>query len=136
MDIRQASHKWEITEKEVRMICNEMGIDAKNIPDDTVPVYIPDSYYADNPHRYYVYLLDVISNTHMELKGIDQVILETCVKELKEHNLIILKNGADPDSLDYHDYMISAERVLYNEWWNANIKDGISFLDKIISFFK
>ena len=136
MNTAQASRAWEITEDEVKSICKEMGIEADNIPDDTVPVYVPDRIYESNPHRYYIYLLDVISNTHMEIKGIDPTILETCVAQLKEKKLIVLKKGADPDSLDYHDYLISAEVANYNEWYNSLVKDSMSFLEKIISFFK
>ncbi|MBO5551106.1 MAG: hypothetical protein J5966_04025 [Lachnospiraceae bacterium] len=100
MNTAEASKAWEVTVIEVGQICEQMGIDADNIPDDTVPVYVPDRYYEDDPHRYYIYLLDVISNTHMELKGFDQNILETCVEQLKEKKLIVLKRGANADSLD------------------------------------
>ena len=136
MNVAQASRAWEITENEVRMICKEMGIETDNIPDDTVPVYVPDRYYEDNPHRYYIYLMDVISNTHMEIRGIDKAILETCVAQLKEKKLIVLKTGADPDSLDYRDYLVSAERDVYNEWYNSLIKNSMTLMDKIVSLFK
>ena len=136
MNTKQASRAWELPEKDVAAICKEMGIQTDSIPDGTVPVYVPDPYYQTDPHRYYIYLLDVISNTHMEIKGIDKSILETCVAQLKEKKLIILKNGAKPDSLDYHDYLLSAERALYNEWHNCLVKDSMSLIDKIISFFK
>ena len=136
MNTAQASRAWEMPEKDVQIICREMGIDANNIPDETVPVYVPDRFYESNPHRYYIYLLDVISNTHMEIKGIDKQNLETCVAQLKEKKLIVLKAGADPESLDYHDYMMSAEIAPYNEWYDALIKDSMSFLEKIISFLK
>ena len=136
MNVAQASRAWEITENEVRMICKEMGIETDNIPDDTVPVYVPDRYYEDNPHRYYIYLMDVISNTHMEIRGIDKAILETCVAQLKEKKLIVLKAGADRDSLDYRDYLVSAERDIYNEWYNSMIKNSMTLMDKIVSLFK
>ena len=136
MNVTEASRKWEISEKEVDKICREMGIDADNIPDETVPVYLPDRLYEENPHRYYIYLLDVISNTHMEIKGIDKDILETCVGQLKEKKLIVLKTGADKDSLDYHDYIMSADVDAYNGWYNSLVKDSVSLMDKIVSFFK
>ncbi len=136
MNIAQASRAWELSEKEVQIICKEMGLDAGNIPEETVPVYVPHRFYKYNSHRYYIYLLDVISNTHMELKGIDPANLEICVAQLKEKKLIVLKKGADPNSLDYHDYLISAEVAHYNEWYNSLVKDSMSFIDKIISFFK
>ena len=136
MNRAQASRAWEITEDEVKRICEGMGIDPDNIPEDTVPVYVPDPFYEADPHRYYLYLLEVISNTHMEIRGIDKNILETCVAQLKDKKLIILKNGADPNSLDYHDYLLSAERAVYNEWYGSFVKDSVSFIDKILSFFK
>lgn len=136
MNRAQASRAWEISENEVKRICEAMGIDADNIPDDTVPVYVPDKFYEADPHRYYIYLLEVISNTHMEIQGIDKDILETCVAQLKEKKLIVLKNGADPASLDYHDYLLSAERALFNEWHSALVKDSMSLIDKMLSLFK
>ena len=132
----QASRAWEISEDEVIKVCKEMGIDSDNIPDGTVPVYVPDELYKGDPHRFYIYLLEVISNTHMEIKGIDKSILETCVAQLKEKKLIVLKCGAKPDSLDYRDYLLSPERTLYNEWCDSLVKESVSLLDKIISFFK
>ena len=136
MNAAQASRAWEISEKEVRTICKEMGLEADNIPDDTVPVYVPERFYEDNPHRYYIYLLDVIANTHMEIRGVDRAILETCVAQLKEKKLIVLKEGAAPDSLDYRDYVMSAERDIYNEWYNALIKNSMTLMDKILAIFK
>lgn len=135
MNTKQAARAWELSEDEVRTICKEMGIDANDIPDDTVPVYVPDRFYESDPHRFYIYLLDVISNTHMEIKGIDNSILETCVAQLKEKKLIALKAKADADSLDYHDYVISADRAVYNEWYSAMIKQSVTVLDKLSSFF-
>ena len=136
MNRAQASRAWEVTEHEVEQICERMGISADSIPDDTVPVYVPDRLYEANPHRYYIYLLDVISNTHMEIQGIDKDILETCVAQLKEKQLIVRKNGADPASLDYRDYLISAETSLFNQWYDAIMKSSMSLIDKILSIFK
>ncbi len=136
MNRTQASRAWEMPESEVKRICGEMGIDSDNIPDDTVPVYVPDRFCKTDPHRYYIYLLDVIANTHMEIRGIDKSILETCVAQLKEKKLITLKIGADPASLDYHDYLLSPEIGLYNDWYGSLMKDSMSLIDKIVSLFK
>ena len=125
MNREQASRAWEMSEKDVSIICEEMGIDDENIPEDTVPVYVPERINIDDPHRYYIYLLDAISNQHVEIQGIDKDILETCVCELKGKRLIILKRGADPDSLDYHDYVTSAERAAFNDWYGSIIKDSM-----------
>ena len=135
MTLTQAARAWEVSENEVETICKAMGLDTDNIPEDTVPVYLPDPLYEGNPHRFYLYLMDVIANTHMEIKGMDQSVLETCVAQLKEKKLIVLKAGAHPESLDYRDYVISADRALYNDWVNSHIKASVSFIDKVISFF-
>lgn len=136
MNRAQAAQAWEMSETDVTKICEGMGIDDGNIPDDTVPVYMPDPLYATDPHRYYIYLLEVIANTHLEIKGVDENILKTCVAQLKEKKLIVLKCGAEPDSLDYHDYLLSAERSLFYEWYNFLMKDKVTLIDRIISFFK
>ena len=136
MNRAQAARAWEMTEGEAARICGEMGLDPDNIPEDTVPVYVPDEFCRTDPHRYYVCLLEVIANTHMEIRGVDRKILETCVAQLKEKKLIVLRIGADPDSLDYHDYLLSPERGLYDEWYASLMKGSMSFLDKILSFFK
>ena len=135
MNKAQASRVWETTEEKVQKICDKMKIDPENIPDDTIPVYVPDRFYESHPHRYYVYLLEAIANTHMEIQGIDRDVLETCVAQLKEKKLIVLRKSADPDSLDYHDYLISAERAVYDEWYASFMKESTSLIDKIISFF-
>lgn len=135
MNLEQAARAWEVSENEAERICKAMGLDADNIPEETIPVYLPDPMYEGNPHRYYLYLMDVIANTHMEIKGMDQSVLETCVAQLKEKKLIVLKTGADPESLNYRDYVISADRALYNDWVNSHIKASVSLIDKIISFF-
>ena len=136
MNRAQASRAWEIPESEVKKICREMGIDVNNIPDGTVPVYMPSRLYDDNLYRYYIYLLEVISNTHMEIQGIDRDILETCVAQLKEKKLIVLKKGADPASLDYHDYVMSAETALFGEWYGAIVKSSMTLFEKFLSLFK
>ena len=53
----------------------------------------------------------------------DQELTVACAKALLE---------ISPD----YDYLISAEVAHYNEWYNSLVKDSMSFLDKIISFFK
>ena len=62
--------------------------------------------------------------------------LATLPQQLKEKKLIVLKQGADPDSLNYRDYLLSADRALFNEWYNSLVKDSMSVIEKIMSFFK
>jgi len=133
MNKKQASRRWEVSENEVRKICKHMNLDSKNIPDDTIPIYIPDGRYTKDPHRFYIFILDVIINTHLELEGIDADIIATCVEQLRVAGLIVLKHGRPTDSIDYHDYMVSANRVEFYNWKSAKIKNKIELITPVIS---
>ena len=132
MNKKQAAERWEVSEKTVKKICEHMHVDIDNIPEDLKPVYVPDKYKND-AHRRYIYILDVIANTHLELEGIDSETLQTCMEELKKENLIVLKNGKDPDSLDYHDYIISPDRVKYYKWCGVKTSGSMNLLKKILA---
>ena len=133
MNKKQAAERWEVSEYQVRKICKHMGINPKNIPEDTIPVYIPDKRYKVDPHRFYIFVLDVIINTHYQLEGIDNDIVETCIENLKQAELIVLKHGRSIDSLDYHDYLISPNRELFFNWKNANIKCKLEMIKPIVA---
>ena len=53
------------------------------------------------------------------LSSITNIECRTIVRELRSKNAIILKDGCDQDSLDYYDYMVSAD---YLKW--KQIKDS------------
>ena len=133
MNKKQASSRWEVSEYEVSKICKLMHLDPKNIPEDTIPIYIPDGRYKKDPHRFYIFILDVIINTHLELEGIDTDIVAICVEQLKAAGLIVLKHGRPKDSIDYHDYMVSANRTEFYNWQSAKIKNKIELITPVIS---
>ena len=133
MNKKQASSRWEVSEYQVRKICKHMNLDSKNIPDDTIPIYIPDRRYKRDPHRFYIFVLDVIINTHLELEGIDADTIATCVEQLNTAGLIVLKHGRLIGSIDYHDYMVSANRVEFYNWKSAKMKNKIELITPVIS---
>ena len=132
MNIKKAASCWEVTEKKARKICKSMGIDPKDIPENLRPIYIPDKRYTKNPHRFYVFVLDVIANTHMDLEGFDSIIIETCVEQLRKAGLIVLKHGVNEGSLDYHDYLISINQELFYNWKNAKMNNKIVMLSPLV----
>ena len=70
-----------------------MGLNPKNIPQNTESVYIRDKRYQKNPFRFYIFVLGVNINTHLRLVDIDEDIIETCVERLRDLGLIMLKRG-------------------------------------------
>lgn len=105
-------------------------------PDDFVPVFIPDGRkyktLADSAALPYVYLMDVISKLWLaedNYMAIDEQIRKTVVRELKANHLIILKEGAESDSLDYRDYMVAVP----DEWHNMKVSAKKSFILDIIN---
>ena len=133
MTIKQAAARWEVSEYVVKKICKHMNVDIKNIPENTIPIYIPDGRYKKDPHRFYVFVLDVIINSHLELEGIDPDIIATCVEQLSATGLIVLKHGRAVDSVDYHDYMVSANRVEFYNWRDAKMKSKIEIITAVVS---
>ena len=132
MDIKQAAERWEVSEATAKNICANMQIDTNNIPDDLVPVLKFD-YLSDDPHSLYLIILGVIANTHLDLEGIDQSTLETCLEELREKELIVAKNSRPEDSNDYHDYIISANREEFYNWNGCKTASDLSLFKKVIS---
>lgn len=133
MNKKQAAKKWEISEYQVGKICKYMNLDSKHIPEDTIPIYIPDRRYKKDPHRFYIFILDVIINTHLELERIDADIIATCVEQLNAAGLIVLKHGRPKDSIDYHDYMVSANRTEFYNWQSTKTKNKIELITPAIS---
>ena len=133
MNTKQAAARWEVSEYMVRKICKHLGVSCRNIPEDTTPVYIIDKRYQKDPHRFYIFVLDVIINTHLVLEGIDPDIIATCVEQLRDVGLIVTKHGRPARSLNYRDYMVSANRTEFYDWKTANMKNKISIIAPIVS---
>ena len=135
MNIQQAAARWEVPEKTARKICDHMQVDPDDIPEDLRPVYVDDRY-KDDPHRIYLVLLDVIINTHLELEGMDPVLVGTCLKQLREEGLIVVKNGRDPESNDYHDYILTPDKEKYYSWHESRTKDSLNILKRIVALIR
>ena len=133
MNKKQAMKKWEVTSYQVDKICKYLGISSKHIPEEITPVYIPDKRYKADPHRFYIFVLDVIINTHLELVNITQSIVETCVVQLKNAGLIVLKHGKTEESVDYHDYIISPNREIFYNWKYSKMKAKIALIAPLVS---
>ena len=132
MNLKQAAARWEVTEKTARRLCARMQVDPEDIPDDLRPVYTADRY-SNDPHREYLELLDVIMNTHLDLEEGDPAVRKTCLEQLRRENLIVAKNGRDPESDDYHDYILSPDKEKYYAWYESRTKDSLNILRRILS---
>ncbi|MBO5497111.1 MAG: hypothetical protein J5967_06860 [Oscillospiraceae bacterium] len=135
MDVQQAAVKWEVTEKTAKRLCRRMQVDPENIPEDLRPVYTGDQY-GDDPHRIYLELLDVIMNTHLDLAETDPVVMKTCLEQLRKENLIVAKNGRDPESEDYHDYILTPDKDKYYAWHESKTKGSLSLLKRILQLLR
>ena len=132
MNIQQAAVRWEVPVKTARRLCERMHADLENIPDDLRPIYTADQY-GDDPHRVYLALVDVITNTHLDLDEIDPAVLETCLEQLRKEKLIVAKNGKDPESTDYHDYILTPDKEKYYAWYHCKAKTNLNILKRIVS---
>ena len=128
MNKKEAAQLWNVPEKSVKKICRHMNIDVKNIPEDLVPVYVPEMHIRKDPHRYYIYVLEVINYPHLVLEGVDTDIIESCVTQLCQTGLIVPKKGKSPASADYHDYVITADRERFYEWYSSKAKQSLNIL--------
>ena len=128
MNKKEAAAAWHVSVKEVKRICRHMQLDPNAIPGDARPVYVPDKRTASDPHRFYAYALTVINNPVLRLEGVDPLILESCVTQLSKAGLIVPKQGADPESTDYRDYVISADRQRFYDWSGKRAREELGML--------
>lgn len=135
MNVQQAAARWEVTEKTAKRLCERMQLDPENIPEDLRPVYTCDRY-GDDPHRVYLELLDVITNTHLDLSEIDPDVTKTCLEQLRKENLIVAKNGKDPESDDYHDYILTPDKEKYYAWHESKTKGSLNVLRRFLSLLR
>ena len=92
--------------------------------------HVPDKRYTKDAHRFYIFILDVVANTHLELEPFDAI--ETYVERLRDTGLIVLKKGRASDSLDYHDYIITEDRELFYNWMNCKMKQKIEMIGSLV----
>ena len=119
MNKKDAAKAWHVKEKDVKRICDHMQIDINNIPEDLQPVYVPAKELRKDPHRFYIYILEVINNPLLVLEDVDETIIQSCVTQLHKEGLIVPKKNADPESTNYRDYVLSADREKFYTWMNS-----------------
>ena len=76
---------------------------------------------------------NMIINSHLVLEGIDPDIIATCVEQLRDTGLVVLKHGRAVGSVDYHDYMVSANRAEFYNWKDAKMKSKIEMITPLVS---
>ncbi len=128
MNKKEASKAWHVNVNDVVRICEHMQVDADHIPEDLEPVYVPRREVRTDPHRYYIYVLEVVGNPRLKLEGVDEDIIQSCVTQLSRIGLIVPKKGCAPDSTDHRDYILSADREKFYAFSNSRVKEKIGAL--------
>ena len=112
MNKKQAMSVWNVTRREVHEICEYYGIKKEegqySIPEDTVPIYIPDKRYLKQDLRVYIFVADAICRKLQiapELFNSSDEEIKTVVRVMRNEELIVLLEGRQETSLDYRDYM-------------------------------
>ena len=108
--------KYNLTKREVDGICEYYGIKKNKgkfqIPDDTVPVYIPDKRYVDKEFCLYMFVADAIRKKVTLVPELfyskdDEV--KTVVRVMRDKGLIERLEGKPKESLEYQDYILGPE---------------------------
>ena len=135
MTKKQAKAKWFLTDREVDGICEYYGFTRVNgqfqIPEDTIPVYIPDKRYMKNGLRLYLFVSDAI---HKKLLLVPELIntsddeIRTIVRILRDRGLIERIEGRPKGSLNYQDYILGIEFAD----WKRDATDNFKLLNEIL----
>lgn len=132
---RQAKEKWHLTDREVKAICEYYSFPivkgAYQIPEDTVPVYIPDKRCMKSELRQYLFVADAIhKKVTIDPKLINSSVdeIRTVVRVLKNKHLIELIDGRAADSLDYRDYILGLD---FTEW-KRDATDNLKTLKEVL----
>lgn len=135
MTKKQAKTKWFLTDREVDGICNYYGFTKVKgqfqIPEDTVPVYIPDKRYLKNDLRLYLFVSDAI---HRKLKLVPELFnssddeVRTIVRVMRDKGLIERIDGRPNESLNYQDYILGIEFVD----WKRNATDNFKLIKELL----
>ena len=136
MNVKQAAKIWNLKENEVRKICKHYGFSKKwfgyEIPEDTVPIYIPDGRYLKSTHRLYFFTCEAINkkiDIDYELIHSNEYEIKTAVRELKKRKLVCIKEN-HYDNLDYHNYILSPD---YSDWSEKKQGDKYKLLKDLLS---
>ena len=135
MTKKQAADAWQLSEREVGGICEYYGFTKVNgrfqIPDDTVPVYIPDKRYLKNDLGLYLFIADAI---YKKLRIVPELFhssdeeVRTAVRVMRERNLIVRIEGRPVNSLNYQDYILGPEFAD----WKRNATDNFKLIKEFL----
>ena len=131
----QAKEKWNLTDREVKAICEYYGFPivkgVYQIPEDTVPIYIPDKRYIKSELRQYLFVADAIhKKVTIDPKLIDSSVdeIRTAVRVLRNKRLIELIDGRGANSLDYKDYMLGLDFA----GWKRDATDNLKTIKEVL----
>ena len=126
---KQFQMKYNLTKREVDGICEYYGIKKNKgkfqIPDDTVPVYIPDKRYVDKEFCLYLFVSDAI---HKKVKLVPELFystddeIRTVVRVMRDKDLLVRIEGRPKESLEYQDYILGPEFADWKRNATGNFK--------------
>lgn len=132
---KQFQTKYNLTKREVDGICDYYGIKKNKgqfqIPDDAVPVYIPDKRYVDKEFCLYLFVADAIRKKLILVPELfystdDEV--RTVVRVMRDKGLLVRIEGRPEESLEYQDYILGPE---FAEW-KRNATENFKLVKEIL----
>ena len=126
---KQFQTKYNLTKREVDGICDYYGIKKNKgqfqIPNDAVPVYIPDKRYVDKEFCLYLFVADAIRKKLILVPELfystdDEV--KTVVRVMRDKRLIERLEGKPEESLEYQDYILGPEFADWKRNATGNLK--------------
>ena len=132
---KQFQIKYNLTKREVDGICEYYGIKKNKvqfqIPDDTVPVYIPDKRYVDKEFCLYLFVADAIRK---KVKLVPELFystddeIRTVVRIMRDKELLVRIEGRPEESLEYQDYILGHKFA----YWKRNATDNFKLVKEIL----
>ena len=132
---KQFQTKYNLTKREVDGICDYYGIKKNKgqfqIPNDAVPVYIPDKRYVDKEFCLYLFVADAIRKKLILVPELfystdDEV--QTVVRVMRDKGLLVRIEGRPEDSLEYQDYILGPEFAD----WKRSATDNFKLVKEIL----
>ena len=132
---KQFQTKYNLMKREVDGICEYYGIKKNKgqfqIPDDAVPVYIPDKRYVDKEFCLYLFVADAIRKKLILVPELfystdDEV--RTVVRVMRDKGLLVRIEGRPEDSLEYQDYILGPEFAD----WKRSATDNFKLVKEIL----
>ena len=132
---KQFQTKYNLTKREVDGICDYYGIKKNKgqfqIPNDAVPVYIPDKRYVDKEFCLYLFVADAIRKKLILVPELfystdDEV--KTVVRVMRDKGLLVRIEGRPEESLEYQDYILGPEFAD----WKRNATENFKLVKEIL----